>query len=86
MLEEPVLNCRAWIATLNGGVGPSALNGCSFRIYAPSRSEAESRLGWLLSAMQPSTPPVLNSAIGWQMAPREQQPDSPVRPGIYAVG
>ncbi len=85
MLEEPVLGCRAWLATLNGGVGPAGLAGKSFRVYAPSQAEAERYLGSLLSAMQPGLPPVSSSAIGWREAPREQQPDGPVRPGIQGV-
>ena len=82
MLEEPILNCRAWIASLNGGGGPPALAHHSFMIYAPSRSEAEQRLIKILGAMQPTSPPVLPSAVGWRQASKEQQPDGPVRPGV----
>jgi hypothetical protein len=80
--REPVLNCQAWIASLNGGVGPPPLLHHSFMIFAASREDAENRLMRLFAAMQPGLPPVNPSRIGWRMASKEQQPDGPVIPGI----
>jgi len=84
-LEDPVPNCRAWIAKLNGNTSPAVLANTSFMIYSPGRQEAEQSLRTLLDAMQPGLPPVLPTTISWREAPKEQQPDSPVRPGVQAV-
>jgi tetratricopeptide (TPR) repeat protein len=81
-LEGPVPNCRAWIARLNGNTSPAALANTSFMIYSPSRQEAERSLRTVLDAMQPGLPPVLPTTIHWREAPKEQQPDGPVRPGV----
>ena len=82
-LHEPVLNCHAWIASLNGGVGPPPLLHHSFMIFARSRDDAENHLMRLFAAMQPGLPPINPSRIGWRMAPKEQQPDGPTIPGIH---
>ena len=84
-MEEPVPNCRAWIAKLNGNASPAALANTSFVIYSPGRQEAEQSLRTILDAMQPGLPPVLPTTICWREAPREQQPDGPVRPGVQGV-
>jgi Zn-dependent protease with chaperone function/tetratricopeptide (TPR) repeat protein len=82
-LQEPVLNCQAWIASLNGGVGPPQLLHHSFMIFANSREDAENYLLRLFAAMQSGLPPINPSRIGWRMAPKEQQPDGPAVPGIH---
>jgi hypothetical protein len=82
MLEEPALNCRAWIATLAGTGGPALLAQHSFMIYATSSRDAEQRFRKVLAAMEPGSPPLLPNAILWCQAPKEQQPDGPVRPGV----
>jgi len=84
-LEDPVPNCRAWIAKLNGNTSPAVLANTSFMIYSTGRQEAEQSLRTLLDAMQPGLPPVLPTTICWREAPKEQQPDSPVRPGVQGV-
>jgi hypothetical protein len=84
-LEVPIPNCRAWIAKLNGNTSPSVLADTSFMIYSPSRQEAEQSLRTLLDAMQPGQPPALPTTISWSEAPKEQQPDAPVRPGVQGV-
>jgi tetratricopeptide (TPR) repeat protein len=84
-LEEPIPNCRVWIAKLNATASPAALANASFMIYSPGRLEAEESLRRLLDAMQPGLPPILPASICWREAPEEQQPDGPVRPGVQAV-
>jgi hypothetical protein len=84
-IEDPVPNCRAWIAKLNGNASPAALANTSFVIYSPGRQEAEQSLRTILDAMQPGLPPVLPTTICWREAPKEQQPDRPVRPGVQGV-
>jgi Zn-dependent protease with chaperone function/tetratricopeptide (TPR) repeat protein len=83
-LEEPVAGCRAWIATLKDGRSPAGLANKSLLIYAPSHQYARDSLHRLLSAMQPAVPPIM-SDISWAEAPKEQQPDQPVRAGIQGV-
>lgn len=84
-LEEPVQNCRAWIASLNGGKSPPGLANRSLLIYASGRQQAEEFLHELVCAMQPGTPPLIPSSIGWKEAEKEKQPDGPVRAGIQCV-
>jgi len=84
-LEEPVPNCRAWVASLNGGKSPPGLANKSVLIYASGRPQAEQFLNELISAMQPGTPPVVTSNLGWREAEKEKQPDGPVRAGIQCV-
>lgn len=84
-LEEPMQNCRAWIASLNGGKSPPGLANKSLLIYAPGRRQAEEFLNELVCAMQPGTPPLIPSSIGWREAEKEKQPDGPVRAGIQCV-
>jgi Zn-dependent protease with chaperone function/tetratricopeptide (TPR) repeat protein len=84
-LEDPIPNCRAWIAKLSANASPAALANTSFVIYSPGRLEAEESLRRLLDAMQPGLPPILPAAICWREAPKEQQPDGPIRPGVQAV-
>jgi Zn-dependent protease with chaperone function len=85
MLEEPVLNGRAWIATLTGTGGPPSLAQHSFMIFAANSRDAEERLRKVLSAMQPGSPPLLPNAILWCQAPKDQQPDGPVRLGVQGL-
>jgi len=84
-LEDPVANCRAWVASLNGGKSPPGLANKSLLIYAPGRSQAEQFLNEIVCAMQPGMPPIMPANIGWKEAEKEKQPDGPVRPGIQAV-
>lgn len=84
-LEEPLPNCRAWIASMNGGKSPPGLANKSLLIYAAERQQAERFLNDLFQAMQPGTPPIPISQIGWKEAEKEKQPDGPVRPGIQGV-
>ncbi len=84
-LQEPELNCRAWVARLAANVSVPALANQSFMIYAPARAEAERYLNLIVGAMQPELPPVQSAIIHWHEAPRQQQPDGPCRPGVQGV-
>ena len=84
-LDEPVTDCRAWTAHLNGGKSPPGLENKSILIYARSSQEAEEMLQTLFAKMQPGVPPIPNSNIGWAQASKEKQPDGPVRAGIQAI-
>ena len=84
-LQEPVLNCRAWIASVAGNATPRALANASFMIFAPDRPEAEQHFETLLRAMRAGMPPLLPGTVSWREAPREQQPDGPVRPGVQGT-
>jgi Tfp pilus assembly protein PilF len=84
-LQDPVPNCRAWIASLNGGKSPPGLANRALLIYASDQQQAERYLNELTAAMQPGTPPILPSQLGWKQAEKEKQPDGPVRAGIQCV-
>src|SRR5262249_54091255 len=85
MLEEPVLNSRAWIATITGTGGPPSLAQHSFMIFAANSRDAEERLRKVLSAMQPGAPPLLPNAILWCQARKEHRPDGPVGLGVRGL-
>jgi len=82
LLQEPVLNCRAWLVNFSGAVKSTALAKTTFMVYAPNDAEARQILQPLLEAMQPGDP---LPTTHWRLAPREQQPDGPVYPGIQHV-
>ena len=82
MLEEPVPNCRAWVARFNNQTIPAALANTGLLVYAPDRAQAEGLLKRILDAMQPGLPPPVGMSISWSEAPKQQQPDVPVRPGV----
>jgi Zn-dependent protease with chaperone function/tetratricopeptide (TPR) repeat protein len=84
-LHPPVSNCRAWVATLNGGVAPRGLEHKSLLIFAPDRQQAEASLYTIFTAMQPKTPPPPPACVGWVEGRREQQPDGPVLAGVQCV-
>jgi len=84
-LEEPIPNCRAWVASMNGGKSPPGLANKSILIYAPGRPQAEQFLNEIVGAMEPGTPPIAAANIGWREAEKERQPDGPVRPGVQGV-
>jgi Zn-dependent protease with chaperone function len=84
-LDEPVIDCRAWIAHLNGGKSPPGLANKLLLIYARSSQEAEVMLQSLFAKMQPGVPPIPNANIGWEPAGKEKQPDGPVRAGVQCI-
>jgi heat shock protein HtpX len=85
LLQDPILNCRAWIAAMSQLMKPVALANVTLLIYAPTQAEALAYLSAALAAMQPDLPPPAPNAVTWRAAPREQQPDGPVPPGIQGV-
>jgi len=84
-LEEPALNCQAWIASMSRQTSPAAAANKSFLVYAPAGQEPAKWLNDILQAMQPDTPPPLATTAVWRRAPKEQQPFGPVRPGVQGV-
>ena len=85
MLHEPIPNCQAWIAGLNGNGTPAALANKSLMVYAANKADAEHSVNGLLAAMQPDQPPLIAGGIAWRQAPQEQQPFGLVRAGVQGV-
>ncbi|MDB6026255.1 MAG: Zn-dependent protease with chaperone function, partial [Verrucomicrobiales bacterium] len=85
MLNEPMLNCRAWVASFGDRASIKVLANQSLMIYALSEQEAEEHLRVLISAMQPGVPPPLPGTIRWREAHHDQQPARAVRSGIQFV-
>jgi tetratricopeptide (TPR) repeat protein len=83
-LEEPVPHCKAWIASFDGSMKPQALANTSLLVYATARQQAEQSLDAILNAMEPGVP-VSRYGIFWKDAPKERQPEIPVRPGVQSV-
>jgi Zn-dependent protease with chaperone function len=84
-LQQPTPNCRAWVATLNGGTAPRGLEHKSLLIYARDRVQAEQSLYTIFRAMQPKAPPPVPGSVGWMEGGPEQQPDGPVLAGVQGV-
>lgn len=82
-LTEQRLDCTAWIATVPAG--SLALAERSILVCAPSESTARACLETVVTAMQAAESAVDLSGVTWRVAPKEQQPDRPVPPGVHSV-
>ena len=81
-LESPIPDCRAWIAGPLPEASAGALKHRSLMIYSRTETEAENHLRTIIQAMEPNTPPSLPHALRFALAPHDQQPVQPVRPGV----
>lgn len=84
-LEEPRPRCHAWLAKLGTNITPKALASTTLLIYATDIRHAEVLLRNILEATQPGVPPLAMSNVSWTDAPKKQQPEAPVRPGVYGI-
>jgi tetratricopeptide (TPR) repeat protein len=84
-LHDPVLNCRAWIASFPSDGQPVNLAGQRFMVYASDLSQAQEYFQTMLNAFQPEKPPLIMPQSNWSVAPRPLQPDGPVRPGVQGI-
>ena len=82
-LAEQWLECTAWIATVPAG--SLALAGRSILVCAPSEAVARACLETIVTAMQANEPAADLSGVTWRLAPKAQQPDRPVPPGVHSV-
>ena len=82
-LADQRLDCTAWIATLPAG--SLELAGRSILVCAPSESIARACLETIVTAMQGSESAADLSGVTWRVAPKAQQPDRPVPPGVHSV-
>src|SRR2546430_7521598 len=82
-LAEQRLDCTAWIATVPDG--PLALAGRTILVCAPGESSARACLETIVTAMQGSESAADLSGVTWRVAPKAQQPDRPVPPGVHSV-
>lgn len=85
LLQDPALNCRAWVVTLTGSATPAGLANQSFLVYAAEQAAAERHFEAILGAMRKGLPPLLPGIVNWREATKQQQPDGPVRPGVQRV-
>jgi hypothetical protein len=81
-LTEPQVDCKAWIVQLPGGQLPEGIANRSFMVYARERNEAAQHLTTLLDAIKKGATSVNPAHVVWHIAPRQHQPDGPVRPGV----
>jgi len=82
-LADERLECTAWIATLPAG--SLALAERSILVCAPSEAGARACLETIVTAMQGSEAAPDLSGVTWRVAPKAQQPDRPVPPGVHSV-
>ncbi len=85
MLEDVHERCQAWIVTPPADFAVKPAAGRSFLIFGSDQRAAEAHFALLLGAMQPEGPPPLLSGLAWQIAPKERQPERPVRPGVQCA-
>jgi Zn-dependent protease with chaperone function/tetratricopeptide (TPR) repeat protein len=81
-LQDPSLNCRAWVVSLTGSATPAGLANQSFLVYAAEQKQAEKHFETILGAMRKGLPPFLPGTVNWSEAVQQLQPDGPVRPGV----
>ena len=83
-LAEQWLDCTAWIATVPDGA--LTLAGRSILVCAPTEAIARACLETIVTAMQGSESAAADlSGVTWRVAPKAQQPDRPVPPGVHSV-
>ena len=82
-LAEQRLDCTAWIATVPDG--SLTLAGRSILVCAPTEATARAYLETIVTAMQGSESGPELSGVRWRVAPKAQQPDRPVPPGVHSV-
>ncbi len=82
-LAERRLDCTAWIATVPDG--SLTLAGRSILVCAPTEAIARAYLETIVTAMQGSESGPELSGVKWRVAPKAQQPDRPVPPGVHSV-
>ena len=83
-LAEQRLDCTAWIATVPDG--SLTLAGRSILVCAPTEAIGRACLETIVTAMQGSEPGATDvSGVTWRVAPKAQQPDRPVPPGVHSV-
>jgi len=81
-LEAPTRECRAWIADFPPGSPSAALKHRSLMIYSRTEKEAESHLQAIMQALEPNQPSLTAEHFRLILAPNDQQPVQPVRPGV----
>jgi Zn-dependent protease with chaperone function/tetratricopeptide (TPR) repeat protein len=84
-LHEPASNCRAWFAAFPSNGQPAVLAGKNFMVYAEDLTQAQQYFETMLNAFQPDKPPLSLPQKNWTAAPRQLQPDGPVRPGVQGI-
>ena len=82
-LTEQRLDCTAWIATVPDG--SLTLAGRSILVCASTEAIARAYLETIVTAMQGSGSGPELSGVKWRVAPKAQQPDRPVPPGVHSV-
>src|SRR6266487_2755936 len=82
-LAEQRLDCTAWIATVPDG--SLKLAGRSILVCAPTEAIARGYFETIVTAMQGSESGPELSGVKWRVAPKAQQPDRPVPPGVHSV-
>jgi len=83
-LAEQWLDWTAWIATVPDGA--LTLAGRSILVCAPTEAIARACLETIVTAMQGSESAAADlSGVTWRVAPKAQQPDRPVPPGVHSV-
>jgi heat shock protein HtpX len=84
-LQEPIAECQAWLCAFPAKSQPAALAGQSLIVYASDQRQAQEHLQTVINALQPEKPPMILHANCWRIAPRQMQPDGPVRPGVQGL-
>lgn len=82
-IAEQRLECTAWIAALPAAA--PVLGGRSVLVCAQSEAAARLHLESIVNAMQGTGQPCDLSRVSWRVAPKAQQPDRPVPPGVHSV-
>jgi tetratricopeptide (TPR) repeat protein len=80
LLEDPVPNARAWIASVIGQATAGPIANQAFLVFGEDIGRAKGFMKVVTKAFAPALPP---EHVVWRDAPRDQQPVGTVRPGIH---
>lgn len=84
-LAKPIDRCQLWWATILISPHAAIQRGTRFIVLHRTVEEAATALSELWAAMLPGLPPLTPAAVEWRHAPRRDQPDMPMIPGVHSV-
>jgi len=84
-LQDPVANCRAWIARIPAAAKPGPLTNRSLMVYAVEENTVHEYTEAVLRALEPGKDFASSPKTKLNLAPQDLQPVRPVRPGIQYV-
>jgi len=80
--DDNELTCQSWISRIPMDDSPIKQPKISFLVVAPALQQAQDYVAHIYKAMHPDRDLDL-AKTQWELAPKEDQPEKPITPGIY---